>query len=409
MDFVVEYAKYTDKQEEFAREVRAWLAEVLSKETAGPDDTLKPASEQPRRGISRSLGEKGWLYPRAPRQYGGGGLDADLSLVLSQELVKAGSSALTGGGGFDVPAILQWATEEQKKRFLPPMLRGEVTTWTLFTEPEAGSDVANQRTKSLRATRENDHFVVNGHKTFISGTKVPPDQFYFLARSDVEAPRHENLSMFLSPANLPGVSIVPLDLFSSASFIQITDQTAKTGEQDNYSVFFDDVRIHESCLIGAEGDGWKLVSTSLAVEHSGGAGNIHRNVVAEKFLDQCRNNPDVAKRLRQNPDLLHYVVDIYIDTQIERLWNLRNAWLPLSGRQMPHAGPQLELYTKLFGGRLTADIAGVLGPYALTDDDERGLDDGIFELGQRRGICFAPRGTPEIIKTLISRALAIGR
>jgi alkylation response protein AidB-like acyl-CoA dehydrogenase len=317
--------------------------------------------------------------------------------------------------------VLATGTDDQKKRFLPPMLRGEVLTWQLFTEPEAGTDEANQQTNALRHVREKDHFIINGQKIFVGGIYAPPDQFLLLTRSDPEAPRHQNLAMFLAPANLPGITIQPLDLFPAGTFGQTCGLTSDGAPGVKHSVFFDDVRMPEQYLIGGEREGWRVTTATLTVEHGdregsggeragrGGAAWIPPNMVVERFLEQCRSNPNVVKRLKENPQLLDNVANVYIGGQIERLFAIRNAWLPRSGRRSPYAGPQLQLFSKNFGARLANDIAQVLGPCTMTDDAEWGLDDGTFEVTQRAGVCFAPAGTPEASKIIISRALAIGR
>jgi len=415
MDFSLEY---TEAQEEFAREVRQWLDENVPENLATLRDPGKMSYEQwqMRRELGRRLGEKGWLYPGYPREYGGGGLDGDHCSVLRWELSERGLGLppYYDSGRLAAPAILAAGTDEQKKRFLPNILTGEAVTWQLFTEPEAGTDEANQQTNALRHVREDDYFIVNGQKIFVGALYSPPQQFLLLTRSDTEAPRHENLAMFLAPADLTGVSILPLDLFPPGTFGQVCGRTPMTAPAVKHSVFFDDVRIHESFLIGGERDGWRVTNATLTVEHGdrdtgGGSVEVGRNMVVEKFLEQCRSNPNIVKRLKENPQLLDSMVNIYIGGQIERLFSIRNAWLPRSGKRAPYAGPQLQLYSKMFGGRLTADMARVLGPYALTDDTEWGLDEDIFEVAERSGVCFAPAGTPEAGKIIISRALRIGR
>ena len=415
MDFSLEY---TGAQEEFAREVRQWLDENVPANLAMLRDPRKMSYEQwqMRRELGRKLGEKGWLYPGYPREYGGGGLDGDHGSVLRRELSERGLGLppYYDSGRLAAPAILAAGTEEQKERFLPPILTGEAVTWQLFTEPEAGTDEANQQTNALRHIRENDYFMVNGQKIFVGALYSPPQQFLLLTRSDTEAPRHENLAMFLAPADLPGVSILPLDLFPPGTFGQVCGRTPMTAPAVKHSVFFDDVRIHESYLIGGDRDGWQVTSATLTVEHGdrdtgGGSIEVGRNMVVEKFLEQCRSNPNIVKRLKENPQLLDSMVNIYVGGEIERLFSIRNAWLPRSGKRAPYAGPQLQLYSKMFGARLTADMARVLGPYALTEDTEWGLDEDIFEVSERSGVCFAPAGTPEALKIIISRALRIGR
>ncbi len=223
MDFSLEY---NAEQEEFAREVRAWLDENVPRDLVSARDPLKMTYEQwqKRRELARKLGEKGWLYPAFPREYGGGSLDINHSSVLQRELTERsiGLPPHYDSGVLAAPAILAVGTDEQKKRFLPPILRGEATTWQLFTEPEAGTDEANQQTNALRVSKEGENFIVNGQKIFVGGLYAPPHQLLLLTRSDLEAPRHQNLAMFLAPADLPGITIQPLDLFNPGTFGQVS-------------------------------------------------------------------------------------------------------------------------------------------------------------------------------------------
>lgn len=417
MDFSMEFSK---NQEEFAQEVKEWLGENLPEGWVNQRDPDKITYEQwqKRRELARKLGAKGWLYPQYPKEYGGGSIDSSQAAVLAREFANRGLAFPPhyDSGTLAAPAILATGTDEQKKRFLPPILKGEAFTWQLFTEPEAGTDEANQQTNALRHTRENDFFIVNGQKIFVGSTFGPPDQFLLLTRSDLKAPRHENLAMFLAPANLPGITINPLDLFTSGLLSQINGPSADIAPGRKNQVFFDDVKIHESYLIGGEHDGWRVTGATLAVEHGerdrgdvgkkeGGGRWISPNVLVEKFLDQCRNNPIVKESIKNNPQLVEALVDVYIDAQIMRLFSIRNA----AGKGGRYGGPQLQLHTKMSGGRLITNMAKVLGPYVLTDDEEWGLEDDIFEVGQRAGLCFAPAGTPEASKIIISRGLGIGR
>lgn len=405
MDFSLEY---TREQEEFAKEVGAWLDENIPDDIESIRDAQKMSYEQfhKRRDFARKLGEKGWLYPGYPREYGGGGLDSAHGVVITDELAKRNHSLpiITDWTTLAAPAILACATEEQKKRFLPAMLTGNALTWQLMTEPEAGTDEANQQTNALRHVHEGEYFIINGQKIFVGGLHPPPEQFYLLTRSDLEAPRHENLSSFVIPANLPGISIQPLDLFPLTTFAGACGPTGATQEAVKNSVFFDDVRIHESCLIGSEGDGWKVTEATFAVEHGGGA-KVSRNYLSEEFFNQCKSNPNIVSRLKEHPYLLEKVVDIYFYTQIERLLSIRNA----GGKGGAYGGPHFAMYQKIGGAKYINDMAEVFGPYSLIDEGDWCLDEGIFEVGQRNGVAMAPGGTPEAMKIIISRALAIGR
>ena len=397
----------TPEQLEFGEQVGTWLDENWPAALEPIRDAQRMSREQflIRRDFARKLGEKGWLYPGHPTEYGGGGLGT-LSGMISVELAKRGEALplVTDWTGLAAPAILARGSDEQKQRFLPPMLTGNALTWQLMTEPDTGTDVANQQTNALRSSREGEYFVINGAKTFVGGIHPPPDQFYLLTRSDLEAGRHENLSSFIMPANLPGITITPLDLFPLTTMGASSGPTGATMEAIKNSVFFDDVRVHESYLLGGEGEGWQVTMATFAVEHGGGGG-IMRNYMSERFFEQCRTNPHIAKRLRDNPHLLEKLVDVYLYTQTERLLSVRNAGREGGG----YGGPHFAMYQKVFGSKYGADMAEVLGPSSFTDAGDWRLDDGIFEVGQRNSIAKAPGGTPEAMKIQIARALKIGR
>jgi len=418
MDFTT---SYNETQEAFAIEVREWLDENVPADFKTQRSIFKMTREQyeERRELSRKLGSKGWLYAGYPPEYGGGGLDRDYREVLHREAASKGIGLPPhyDSGVLAAPTILYCGTDEQKNTFLPPILKGEKTTWQLFTEPEAGTDEANQKTDALRAVKEGENFIVNGGKIFVGNSFAPPDQFLLLTRSDLDAPRHQNLAMFLAPSDLPGIEILPLDLFPEGVVAQICyDRTANAPGHKN-SVFFDNVKIPETYLIGGEQEGWKVASATLMVEHgeSGASGvadggvHIPKNLLIDKFLDQCRDNPAIRNRLEENPTLQQDMVDVYIAGHLERLYYTRNAWLPRSGKRQPHAGLQHTLHWKMGGIKLMDYMARVLGPYAFIDDEELALENDLFEMGQRCGVCVAPGGTPEALKIIMSRALRIGR
>jgi len=202
MDFSLDY---TQKQNQFAVEVRKWLDENVPDDLIPVRDVRKMNEEQwqKRREFTRRLGQKGWLYPGYPPEYGGGGLAPEYTYVLFEELSarELALPPLYDMGILASPAILACGTAEQKKRILPPIFKGDVLTWQLFTEPEAGTDAANQQINALRSKREKDYFIINGHKIFVGSFPSSPEQYYLLTRSDLDAPRHQNLSSFVIPAD----------------------------------------------------------------------------------------------------------------------------------------------------------------------------------------------------------------
>lgn len=146
-----------------------------------------------------------------PKQYGGGDLPADKTVVLYDEIAKLGLALppyYDAGGRMAAPTILVHGSEEHKNRFLPPICRGEVRTWQLLTEPGAGSDLAGIK---MTVIRDGDHYVVNGTKVYV-GSSHGADYSWTIVVTDPKGPRHKNLSWLMIPMNLPGITVTPLDL-----------------------------------------------------------------------------------------------------------------------------------------------------------------------------------------------------
>ena len=268
MDFELTY-EYTPEQQAFRKEVVAWLADNAPKRE--PDDPgVEPSDEDIQKRVEDDtawqlkLGAKGWLVPTAPKELSGGGLTPADAVVIVEELAKRN---LPGGRGPSIlaPAIMVHGTDEQKQRFVRPWFQGKFSVWQVFTEPEAGSDLASLKT---RGVRDGDEWVVNGSKQFISTRGAPdgaggsPDWLFTLVNTNPQAPRHENISLFMIDAKAPGVTIQRMDGIGMREF---------GGGQ--HFVFFDNVRVPAQNLIGAEGKGWMMANTTLELEH-GGSGTI---------------------------------------------------------------------------------------------------------------------------------------
>jgi len=261
MDFEV-YQEDTPEQARFRHEVRDWLDKNVSRSRRSESEEEMTAEvarelEQERRAFRRRLGAQGWLVPTWPKEYGGGGLAASHAAIINEELAHAGAPS-TGDQGMNRfgPACLVHGTEEQKRQWLGQVARGEILVSWVCTEPEAGSDLASVRT---RAVRDGDEYVVSGSKHFISGVD-DPDYLYTIVNTDVNAPRHENLSTILIPADLPGITIQRMDLIAMNDF---------GGGQ--HFIYFDNVRVPGEYLVGPHNKGWMVANTTLEVEH-GGAG-----------------------------------------------------------------------------------------------------------------------------------------
>ena len=395
--------RYTQEQEDFRQEVREWLQGNVPQNIGHPVDSADLTYEQYqlRRDLGRKLGEKGWLWPTAPQEYGGGGLNVDHAVVLEEEVDGCGLSLppyYDSGGRLGGNSIMVWGSEEQKQEFLPKIFRGEIRTWQLLTEPEAGSDLANAKTS---ARRDGDEYVINGQKVFV-GSNHGCDYMWTITCTDPEGDRHENLGWFMIPAELPGITVLPMDLLSAAG-------EAGAGSGVKNIVYFDNVRVPARNLVGGENQGWKVASTHLELEHGTG-GRIGRNLLVDKLFDHCRSAQRRGKPLSQDPDVRDRLVDIYIDAEIGRLFQLRNYWMRHSKANITYEGPQASYFRKTSGLGIATAILDILGPAALTRDSELGAGDGYFESQQRAAIiALHPGGTTDIQKVIMARRIGIGR
>jgi len=400
MDFEV---TYTDEQQQFRRKVRAWLEANVP-----PGVTRTPASAEDGyrrylelRELGRRLGAKGWLFPRAPVVFGGGGLDVDHSIILEEEVDRVDLSLppyYDSGGRLGAATILVWGTEEQKQAFLPPIYRGEVRTWQLLSEPGAGSDLAGVTTAAIR---DGDEYVINGQKIFV-GSDNGADRIWMIACTNPGGARHENLSWFMIDATLPGITVQPMELMGTGGEGG-TDSVVKN------TVFFDDVRVPAFTLVGGENQGWKAASTHLELEHGAG-GRIGRNRLWERLLRYCQETKRDGMPLSQHADVRDLMADIYIKGEVTRLFGLRNFWLTYARRLRSYEGPQLSYYRKTAGLWMTGAILEAVGPAALTSDPTWGSPEAFLEAQQRNGIVAVhPGGTADIQRVSMARRIGIGR
>ncbi len=223
--------------------------------TLGADPVRKAArlvatalSAVPPERRRKALAEAGYVAPNWPRPYGLGASPPEL-LVIDEELAAVGiTRPELAIGNWAIPAIAKHGTQEQLARFAEPTLRGDITWCQLFSEPEAGSDLASLRT---RARRVDGGWSLSGQKVWTS-LAHQADWAICLARTDQDAPKHKGITYFLMPMRAGGVDIRPL--------------REMTGRQMFNEVFLDDVFVPDDCMVGQPGDGWKIARTTLATE-----------------------------------------------------------------------------------------------------------------------------------------------
>jgi alkylation response protein AidB-like acyl-CoA dehydrogenase len=211
----------------------------------------------------RQLGRDGWLGVGWPKEYGGRGWGALEQLIFVDAAGRAGVPLPAVTLNTVGPTIAQFGTEEQKQRFLPAILSGDVHFAIGYTEPEAGTDLASLRT---RAVRDGDEYVVNGQKVFTTGGD-DADYIWLAARTAPDAPKHEGISILIVDTSDPG--------FSSAPFRMI-------GGGHNNTTYYDNVHVPVSMRVGPEHGGWKMITTQLNFERVmlGPSGGIFKSLDA---------------------------------------------------------------------------------------------------------------------------------
>lgn len=393
MDFEL---KDTSEMAEFRKEVKEYLKEIIPSNFANSPYPGEPDAVQYRirREIGQKLGARGWLYPAIKKEYGGGSLSGDEITVLTQELEEIeleNPPYYDAGGAMSSAAVQVWATEEQRRHFLPLTTRGERTTWLLLTEPHGGSDLASAKTLAIR---DGDEYVVNGTKTWVGhDTAEPPDQFWTIVQTDPNGPRHQNLGFLIIPAQAPGITIQPLE----------------TMERRKFTVFFEDVRVPSFNLIGGENNGWKVANTVMEVEH-GGNGRIGKNRQMERFFDYVKSTSLNGQPISKDGDARDLLADAYIEQDVSRLFGLRNFWMRHAGVRGTYEGSQSSYWGKMSGLRIAQRIQQMLGYLAITDDRQWGPANGWLEHYQRSAITAVhPGGTQDIQRTIIARRMGVGR
>src|SRR5438874_13002350 len=212
----------TPEQQTLRKELRAYFAELLTPEVRKGLGGRGESSEL-FRPLVRRMGEDGWLGIGWPTEYGGQGRPATDQYVFFDEVQRAGAPFPFVTLNTVGPTIMRFGAHEQKQRFLPGILRGEIHFAIGYTEPEAGTDLAALRT---RATRDGDEYVVNGSKVFTSGAQ-DADYVWLAVRTDPDAPKHKGISILLVPTASPGFKVSPIVTVGSV----VTTAT-----------FYDDVR-----------------------------------------------------------------------------------------------------------------------------------------------------------------------
>ena len=390
MDFAL---PYTPEQEAFRKEVRAWLDANVPDEMREPVDQNHFTAEQYWwwREKHKEMAGKGWLEPTYPKEYGGGGLTGDHETIIDEEFARA--RAVRRFSSTQVfPTIMVWGTEEQKQKYLRPLLTGEKVTWQKLTEPHSGSDVAAY---DSRAVRDGDDWVLNGSNVFIGGYE-DAEMIVGPMLTDPDAPRHRNLGYFVIDVPAEGLDIKEMNLL---------------GGGRKRAIFMDNVRMSGDHLIGGDQQGWQVLGTHLEFEHGGGGRAFPRDEALGDLLDFVTSPPYDGGAPVSDPVIQQKTMDAYIESHVQGLLAKRTHWLYQNKVEIRYEGNLSNVHGRESGLRNAMRVRELMGMYAfLGTEDPAAPSNGAQEVRQRGAAGQRhPGGTTNIAKVILARRIGISR
>ena len=366
MDFA-----FTPEQETLREEVHQFIEDNVTPEILHEIEESGIRNRGPQtREMYRKIGEKGWIGMSWPQEYGGQSGSRIDQYIVEEEFARIGITV--GGAGSGAPAILAAGTEEQKKYFLPGLIRGEIIFALGFTEPQAGADLAGLQ---CRAVRDGDDFVINGQKMFTTAAHYGT-HIYLMARTDPDAPRHRGISIFLVPIDTPGITVRPLWTIQNDP---PAPPRTTYGDRRTNEVFFEDVRIPASTMLGEENTGWYVGAMGLNLDRVG----------ASRYLISVQRDEDIINWVKENdldgygpsrdPAVRDRLAELWIEAQVCRLMTMRSMSLVERGGTFTYEGSAEKVWAPDHGVKTTETIAQILGPYGqLLNGSEDAIEDGIF-------------------------------
>jgi alkylation response protein AidB-like acyl-CoA dehydrogenase len=372
---------FNERETAFRDELRQWLVD----NEPGDEPKDEDGASMWRADWQRHLAEGGWAGVHWPTEYGGRGATITESAIFFEELANANAPLPANVLGLLLagPTIMVWGTDEQKERYLPPILTAEEIWCQGFSEPEAGSDLASLKT---RAVQDGDEWRVTGQKVWTSGAQYSK-WCMLVARTDTEAPKHKGLTYFLMDMEQDGVQVLPLR--------QIT------GEPEFNELFIEDARIPDENVLGGVGNGWKVAMTTLMNERAGLA--FFLQVRLRQLLDSVFEEA-AGRGLLDDPVVADKLGDLHMKSEVLRLTAYRGL---TAIEKYGTPGPEGSLTKWMWSDtnqQLTQFAADMLGPEALTAGNP-----WAYELMRARGNSIEG-GTTEILKNIVAeRVLGLPR
>jgi len=385
----------TPEEAKFRSELRSWLETNISKDWRDRGHVAGRGDEEISKAWSKKLYEAGYSGLTWPKEFGGAGAPYTHQAIFLEESSRAEPPDHIGviGLGMAGPTIIAHGTDEQKKRYLQPILSGEEVWCQGFSEPGSGSDLASLRTK---AVDDGDAFVVNGQKVWSSFAHIA-DWCILLVRTDPDSPKHEGITYLLVDMHSDGVEVRPLR--------QIT------GDPEFNEIFFNDVRVPKENVLGEVNQGWKVAMTTLLHERGtlGFALTARLEVLVRKLVELAKQTSVNGHSAAEDPTFRDRIAQQWVALQGLRFTNYR-ALTGLMKTGVP--GPEgsiAKLHWSETNQELTKLALEIMGPLAQLDED--GIWNGFWQYQQLRSRGNTiEAGTSEVLRNIIAeRVLGLPR
>jgi len=387
MDF-----RFTAEQEAFRQEVREFLASEKELCEKAMREEEKGSIGHYTEELRHKAGARGLLVPSWPKEWGGLNKSHMEKYIVAEEMSYAmGLGAHGTGEGMAGPVIMTHGSDELKKEFLPRIARGEIEFALGYSEPEAGSDLAALQ---MRAVKNGDHYIINGQKVF--NTACHYAQYHWLAaRTDTTVARHKGISMFVVDMDSLGVTV--------------SGMYGMGGVRTN-EVFYDDVKVPTSRLVGEENKGWDYLMAALAFERNWQMGYmIHQ---FENFIEYCKTTMRDGKLLIEDPVVRDEVAELATGMEIGRLFGIKNTCLIEKGEVPSWEAAIAKVFGSELWYRMTKNWMKMLNLYdqLQADSECTVMDSAVMQGYFVSGRSVITRGTNEILKNMIAmRGLGLPR
>jgi alkylation response protein AidB-like acyl-CoA dehydrogenase len=373
-------------EETFRDEVRAWLeANHPGKPPPGDEEGFEFA-----RTWQRKLHEGGWAGVSWPKEYGGRGATLIEQAIFYEEMVRADAPRTANiiGLAMGGPVVITHGTEEQKQRYLEPILSAEEIWCQGFSEPEAGSDLASLKT---RAVKKNGGWAVTGQKVWTTLAHVSK-WCMLVARTDPEAPKHQGLTYFLMDMDQDGVEVKPLR--------QIT------GEAEFNEIFMEDAYIPDENVVGGVGNGWAVAITTLMNERAGlaFAAQAAVQIGVRRAMELAGATPHNGKRAADDPVMRQRFAKLFIESEIFRLTNYRGLTKIMKSGVPGPEGSLGKWQWADINQKLMELVMDMEGPYGLlSSGSPYAVADGEWQYHFLRSRANSIEGgTTEILKNIVA-------